>query len=512
MAPAAPVLARADGPGPHVPPTFDPKLIDYAEREIRREGNFGFTAIVNTGWTPPDPHLAVGPNHIGVMTNGAIAFFRKDGTLVFQDEIEDSFGFWGEVGATGFVFDPEILYDELSGRFFAMAAEAYAPGSKSYALVAVSDDSDPNGTWYKYRFDTSGYAGNLLDSPNIAVDANVVYITGDGFGHGSNYPVYTFDKASLLAGQPPAIQKSLTLTTSTQSAGIPPVSFDNPPALYMMEHSENSNANTIRLIALLDPLGTPHFQTYTLNLPGGAQYNPPGDPSQQGTTVKPETFDARFWSVAYRNGSLWGTHHINSNPVKARWYEIAMNGWPVSGNLPQLVQWGQLDLGSGIHTFFSSIAVNERGDAALCAARSSSSEYISMITTYRMRNDPPNTMRPPVMHKVSTGPYTSARWGDYSAVQPEPGSNTTFWAHHEYAEGNSWRTWVARIDLPGLLGDMNCDGSVDGFDIQPFVLALTDPAGYANQYPDCDINNADVNEDGAIDGFDVQPFVELLTG
>jgi len=135
-----------------------------------------------------------------------------------------------------------------------------------------------------------------------------------------------------------------------------------------------------------------------------------------------------------------------------------------------------------------------------------------MITTYRMRNDPPNTMRPPVMHKVSTGPYTSARWGDYSAVQPEPGSNTTFWAHHEYAEGNSWRTWVARIDLPGLLGDMNCDGSVDGFDIQPFVLALTDPAGYANQYPDCDINNADVNEDGAIDGFDVQPFVELLTG
>jgi len=64
----------------------------------------------------------------------------------------------------------------------------------------------------------------------------------------------------------------------------------------------------------------------------------------------------------------------------------------------------------------------------------------------------------------------------------------------------------------GLLGDLNCDGAVDGFDIQPFVLALTDPAGYAAQYPDCNRLLADCNGDGVVDGYDIQPFVGLLVG
>ncbi|MGE0480864.1 MAG: hypothetical protein AB7Q17_10380 [Phycisphaerae bacterium] len=69
------------------------------------------------------------------------------------------------------------------------------------------------------------------------------------------------------------------------------------------------------------------------------------------------------------------------------------------------------------------------------------------------------------------------------------------------------------IDLPGgMPGDMNCDGVVNNFDIDPFVLALTDPAGYAAAFPDCDINNADVNDDGLVNNFDVDPFVACLLG
>ena len=66
----------------------------------------GFPGINNTGWIPPDPHMAVGPQHVVVMTNGAIAFFTKTGTFQFQDQIEGAGGFWGSLGATGFVFDP----------------------------------------------------------------------------------------------------------------------------------------------------------------------------------------------------------------------------------------------------------------------------------------------------------------------------------------------------------------------------------------------------------------------
>lgn len=62
------------------------------------------------------------------------------------------------------------------------------------------------------------------------------------------------------------------------------------------------------------------------------------------------------------------------------------------------------------------------------------------------------------------------------------------------------------------LGDLNCDGAVDAFDIDPFVLALIDPAGYAAAYPNCDMMLADINGDGVVDAFDIDPFVELLTG
>jgi len=74
-----------------------------------------------------------------------------------------------------------------------------------------------------------------------------------------------------------------------------------------------------------------------------------------------------------------------------------------------------------------------------------------------------------------------------------------------------------RINAYGALlkadprGDLNCDGLVNNFDIDPFVLALTDPAGYAQKFPNCDRMRADCNRDGQVDNFDIDPFVELLT-
>ena len=69
----------------------------------------------------------------------------------------------------------------------------------------------------------------------------------------------------------------------------------------------------------------------------------------------------------------------------------------------------------------------------------------------------------------------------------------------------------------GRPGDLNCDGAVNNFDVDPFILALISsqngvPEAYYDVYPDCDIMLADVNTDGSITLFDVDPFVALLTG
>lgn len=65
---------------------------------------------------------------------------------------------------------------------------------------------------------------------------------------------------------------------------------------------------------------------------------------------------------------------------------------------------------------------------------------------------------------------------------------------------------------PRLVGDVNCDGSINGFDIDAFTLALSNPAAYATTWPLCDVALADVNADGSVNGFDVDGFVDLLGG
>ena len=50
--------------------------------------------------------------------------------------------------------------------------------------------------------------------------------------------------------------------------------------------------------------------------------------------------------------------------------------------------------------------------------------------------------------------------------------------------------------------DMNCDGVLDAGDTSAFMLALIDPAGYMNAYPDCDIWQADLDCDWDIDDVD----------
>ena len=61
-------------------------------------------------------------------------------------------------------------------------------------------------------------------------------------------------------------------------------------------------------------------------------------------------------------------------------------------------------------------------------------------------------------------------------------------------------------------GDLNCDGSIDFGDINPFILALTDPAAWQEAYPTCPLANGDINADGALDFGDINPFVALLSG
>ena len=65
------------------------------------------------------------------------------------------------------------------------------------------------------------------------------------------------------------------------------------------------------------------------------------------------------------------------------------------------------------------------------------------------------------------------------------------------------------------LGDMNCDGIINAYDIDGFILALSsypDFAEYYDQYPDCDPMLADCNGDGIVNAYDIDGFILLVGG
>lgn len=79
-----------------------------------------------------------------------------------------------------------------------------------------------------------------------------------------------------------------------------------------------------------------------------------------------------------------------------------------------------------------------------------------------------------------------------------------------WGENIGWINLDHAVSYVGLVAscdpcDANCDGSMNQFDIQPFVLTLLGGAGCS----DC---AADTNGDGSVNQFDIQGFVRCLGG
>lgn len=61
-------------------------------------------------------------------------------------------------------------------------------------------------------------------------------------------------------------------------------------------------------------------------------------------------------------------------------------------------------------------------------------------------------------------------------------------------------------------GDVNCDGVVNGLDIEPFMTLLYSPEEYAVRFPCCPASNADLNLDDQVTFEDVALFASALVG
>ena len=170
-----------------------------------RGGEFGFAAYSYPGPWVPDCALAAGPSHLVVPVNRFTRFFAKDGTMTYDAPLYGTGGFFSIAADTTIVFDPVAHFDPHSQRFFVAAASR----NPERLYLAVSDDSDPNGTWYQYDFDTT-VLGLQTDFPCIGVDATTVYVSvkmEDTNPLNRWKGVVMWEKAPILSGGAPVLTR-----------------------------------------------------------------------------------------------------------------------------------------------------------------------------------------------------------------------------------------------------------------------------------------------------------------
>ena len=190
---------------------------------------------------PPDQGLCAGGGYVVEAVNDVLNVFNTSGQSVLPDntatnivsglprnvdhavDLNSFFGYAPAITrSTGvraqFVTDPSCIYDAATQRFFliALTLESHPNGAftqVNHIDMAVSQTSDPTGTWTIYRTDVTNDGTNtggvnpgpfLGDYPHIGEDAFGVYVTTNAYpwccNGFSGAQIYAFSKAQLVAG------------------------------------------------------------------------------------------------------------------------------------------------------------------------------------------------------------------------------------------------------------------------------------------------------------------------
>jgi hypothetical protein len=463
------------------------------------------------GHVPPDTIAASGPQFILEAVNLTLSVYDKNtGARVSQQTLKNLFSPLGDVQE---MTDPAVAYDELRGRFV-LGVLDFDNTSKSRYDFAVSNSSDPAAGFSVRRYDLNDGVGgfDLADFPRLGWNADAYVASFNMFAGGSTYDhvnTLSIDKQTLTGFRVmvPGGTQHFTMAPATMHGSSPggPMYFVDTTAQAIHGGSQ------VEVVAMTNLLSnTPTFTDFPMAVsPFGS---PPAakQPSGGAVGTKPiSTNDTRILNAEWRNNRLVAAQTVGTGGVAhARFYEFA------TSSTPSLTQQGEVNRGSGVYTYFPSVAIAANGVIGMTFMESSVNEFMSMYVTGHTFIDAPGGLATPVLVKPGEAGYSTTfhevpdlRAGDFSGITVDPVTGTSFWAANEYAtspEPNNWGTWIANFTVTGAFFAI---GGVPGI-VQ--ILRSTDNsvaaefAPYGPNYTDgVNVAIGDVNGDG---------FPDLITG
>ncbi|MDE2149272.1 MAG: hypothetical protein KGJ55_05440 [Gammaproteobacteria bacterium] len=201
-------------------------LMSFDGLTVRQQGlASGFTV------EPPDQALAVGQGFVLEGVNLAITVYDANTGVQLTPAVglNDFF----KLSPDAFTSDPKALYDAQTGHWFVTILEINPSFTAASVLIAVSQTSDPTGSYNIFALDSTDTATPgcpcFGDQPLIGADANGFFVNTNEFGLSNSAfvgtQIFAVDKAALAAGSATVNTQSFLLTSN-----VFPIFFSLQPA------------------------------------------------------------------------------------------------------------------------------------------------------------------------------------------------------------------------------------------------------------------------------------------
>lgn len=423
--------------------------------------NFIGASQSESGFLPPDPTGAAGPNHYVHSVNSLVKIFDKTGNLLVGPVSLSNF-----LGIASNNGDPIVLYDQLADRWF--VSEFGNLGANLGLAIGVSETNDPAGAYNVYQFDLGGFP----DYPHYGVWHDGYYGTANYIGSNQTVAGFAMERDALLAGDPspkfvlwedlPGNIGNNNNVRSAEPANFLGTNIDTSlPGYFTYLQDDGWNAAItydhlkvweVELdwinpanSAISAPLeiATDPFDSGELFGNGNGAIRQPGTSQRLAGHGGIVSFAANYRAFDTHNSWLITFNtFIDANETGGiRWIELRNDGssdWSI-------FQEGTYSIADGHSRLMSSSAMDAEGNIALAYTTASTNLAVSLRYTGRYDGDTPGEMTV-AETIIFDGPgvrTNNNRYGDYSHMTMDP-DNFTFWYTGDYfSSNNQWRSRIA---------------------------------------------------------------------
>jgi hypothetical protein len=434
--------------------------------------NLNFPGLASDGNRPPDPNAAASPTQIVEVVNNRLQVYTRGGAPAGCPA--DLNAFFGQQPGES-LFDPRVIYDNVSGRFTVIIAVKSPPPPTGPHLpdvtllrIAHSAAGDACGLWTEYSVlgeaSVTGIAeGTFIDQPAIGQDRGAFLFAGENFTNGDTFisdVVFSYPKPCAYSDTCTTdfqVFRPVHYATPVSSGGTPMITTAHSyfvataPGvgyeLYRMDNSGNTNATIFTLQA---------------TIASAQSVVPPARDAAQPGTSKPIDLDARTPGNSTRITSpptydgtrIWFTHQASvSNHPAVRYGAINPDSNTVATNVafhsassddfnPSIV----VGINGASRTIFLNWAYTD------VAGGIPVSPAVAAVTIAAA--DPPPALNGKDTRLIAGGITNDNRFGDYSSTVIDPANPAQVCAvtAQEYFDGatnGKWATRISRFGAPG---------------------------------------------------------------